>query len=210
MADDPNAGGQQAASEGGAQPQVDEARIRAQIKAELERDIKAGFAARLKEVAGVDSLDALADQRKAAEQKKLHEQGEYKALAETAQAERDRAKAEAAEAQKSFRGLLAKSSIIAEAVKAKAIDPEVLYQLVGPGAEVADDGSVTVGGRPTAEAVAAYLSEHPYLAAASGNSGSGAGGSGASGKGEAPKRADFASDVEYHKAAAQHAAKQEG
>jgi len=209
MADEPNPDGQQGQG-GGAQPQVDEARIRAEVKAELKRDLEAGFSARLKEVAGVDSLDALAEQRKAAEQAELTKQGEFQRLAETAQAERDAAKAEAAEAKKGHRELIAKSQIVAEAVKAQAVDPEVLHQLIGAQAEVAEDGSVTVGGKPVADAVSAYLQAHPYLAAASGNSGSGIGSAGTSGKVEPPKRADFASDVEYQKAAAKHAAAKEG
>jgi len=105
--------------------------------------------------------------------------------------------------------VVAGSAIVSEAAKAGAVDPQIIAQLLGAQAQVGTDGAVTIGGKPVAEAVGAYLKDHAYLASPSGNTGSGAPASGG-GKSEPPKRADFASDIDYHKAAAKHAARHEG
>lgn len=181
---------------------VDVEQLRAKVRAEVESEAHAAFAAKLKEITGAESLDALAQQRRDTEAAKLAEQGEYQKLAEQAQAK-------AADAEARLGRVVAGSAIVSEAAKAGAVDPQIIAQLLGAHAQVGTDGAVTIGGKPVAEAVGAYLKDHAYLASPSGNTGSGAPASGG-GKSEPPKRADFASDIDYHKAAAKHAARHEG
>jgi len=181
---------------------VDVEQLRAKVRAEVESEAHAAFAAKLKEITGAESLDALAQQRRDTEAAKLAEQGEYQKLAEQAQAK-------AADAEARLGRVVAGSAIVSEAAKAGAVDPQIIAQLLGAQAQVGTDGAVTIGGKPVAEAVGAYLKDHAYLASPSGNTGSGAPASGG-GKSEPPKRADFASDIDYHKAAAKHAARHEG
>lgn len=167
---------------------------------EIRAAVEADFTARLKAITGVESLEALEAANKQAEVDKLKAQGEFQKLAETAQAE-------AAMYRARFESAQVRGAILGAATQ--AMDADVVLALLGPSATVAEDGSVSVAGKPAAAAVAELLKAKPHLARPAGGQGSGAGASG-TGATEPPKRADFPSEIDYHRAVAKHRAAQEG
>lgn len=169
---------------------------------EIRAQVAAEFAAKLKAATGVESLEALEAERKAAADAELAKQGEYQKLAEQARAEADAYKARFEAAQ--IAGAIASAA-------AASVDPETVAALLSPAATVGADGTVTINGKPAAEAVAALLAAKPHLArAAASGAGSGSPGAAPAPKpASAPKRADFSDDVAYHRARAQWSAAQE-
>lgn len=139
-----------------------------QIRAEVLSEV----AAQLKAATGHDSIEALKAAQAKAKADKLAEDGQYKTLAEQAQAELNRVKG-AYEAER-IRGTL-------YAAAAESVDPDTVHALLSGQAKVGADGVVTIGGKPAAEAVATLLAAKPYLAKAAGGQGSGSGGASASG-----------------------------
>jgi hypothetical protein len=146
-------------------PAPDAAALRAQLEAELS----ARFAAQLKELTGHDDFAAAKAAADKAAADKLAEQGKFQELAEQAQqqAAQFRQRYEAAAISAAIRGAAADS-----------VDPETVHALLAGSATVGEDGAVSIGGKPAAEAVAALLALKPHLARAAGGQGSGAGGAG--------------------------------
>jgi hypothetical protein len=168
---------------------------------EIRAELAAEFAAKLKAATGADSLEELEAERKAAADAELAKQGEYQKLAEQALAEAGAYKAR-------FEAAQIQAAIAAAATG--SVDPETVSALLSPAATVGADGTVTIGGKPAAEAVSALLTAKPHLARpASSGTGSGSPGAAAPAKpASAPKRADFNDDVAYHRARAQWSAAQ--
>jgi hypothetical protein len=149
-------------------PAPDAAALRAQVEAELS----VRFAQQLKELTGHDDFGAAKAAADKAAADKLAEQGRYQELAEQAQqqAAQFRQRYEAAAISAAIRGAATDS-----------VDPETVHALLAGSATVGEDGAVTIGGKPAAEAVAALLALKPHLARAAGGQGSGAGGAGGGG-----------------------------
>jgi hypothetical protein len=139
---------------------------------EVRAQAAADFAAGLKAATGYATLSELKAAQDKAAADKLAEQGQFKQLAEQAQAE-------LARVQAAYQAERVRGSILGAA--GAAVDPDVVHQLLSGQAQVGADGSVTIQGKPAAEAVAALLAAKPYLAKAAGSQGSGSGGGGAAG-----------------------------
>jgi len=136
------------------QPAVD---VQTQIQQAVEAQ-NAAFAAKLKELTGHESLEAL-------NQAQLAQQGKTEELL---QAKAD----EAARYRARFEQAQVRSALLGAA--SDAVDPETVASLLSGQAQVAEDGSVTVGGKPAAESVAALLKQKPFLAKPAGQPGSAA------------------------------------
>lgn len=122
------------------------------IRAETEAALKA----KLKEITGHDSLEALAAAQKAAEEKRLSEQGEFAKLAE------QRAQ-EAQKWQAKFQDSVIRQSVLGACLKHNAVDGDVVLALVRGDARVDENGAVTIGGKAAEEAIAAMLKTKPFL-----------------------------------------------
>lgn len=166
---------------------------------EIRAQVTAEYAAALKAATGHESIEALKAAQEAAEAKKLADQGEYKILAEKAETQLAQIKA-------AYRAERVRGAILSAA--GEAMDAEVVHQLLASGADVGTDGAVTIGGKPTAEAVAQILKDKPYLAKPAPSQGSGSGGGGGAPKAGAPDRKDYTSEIDYHRARAQFEAAQ--
>ncbi|WP_020505657.1 hypothetical protein [Lamprocystis purpurea] len=166
----------------------------------LRAQLAAEFAAGLKAATGHESLSALKAAQDQAAADKLAEQGQFKQLAEQAQAQLGEVKA-------AYHAERIRGAVLAAATD--AIDPETVRALLAGEAQVGSDGTVTIGGQTPAAAVAALLAAKPFLARPAGSAGSGsAGAAGAAGPSRAPVRSDYPSAIEFSKAAAKHAAQQ--
>jgi hypothetical protein len=139
---------------------------------EIRAQAAADFAAGLKAATGYDSLSALKAAQDKAAADKLAEQGEFKQLAEQAQAE-------LAQVKTAYQAERVRGAILGAA--STSIDPDTVHALLAAQAQVGADGSVTIGGQPVAVAVEALLKAKPHLARPVGGQGSGAGGVGAGG-----------------------------
>lgn len=152
-----------------------EARAKADYEAKLAEErrkaraeAETGFKAELKAVTGHEDLGALKTEREKAEQKRLADEGKFKELAD--------------QAGESARGWEAKyktgriDAVLTDvAIKAGAIDTDVVRALLGAQAVCDDEGQVTIDGKAPAEAVKELLEAKPHLAKAEGTSGSGSG-----------------------------------
>lgn len=138
--------------------------VRAQVLAELQ--------AELKSATGHESIAALKAAQAKVEAERLAEQGRYKELAESAQAQLSATKA-LLDSERIGRAILSAA--------AGSVDPETVDALLRGRAQVNDQGAVTIGGKPVATAVAELLAAKPHLAKPAGGQGSGAGGSGSGG-----------------------------
>lgn len=143
----------------------------ADAAAQAKADSQAAFNKQLKEVAGVDSLDALAEANKKAAEDKAKADGEFEKLANQSAKERDDWKSK-------FQASTSRAAILSAATD--SVDPDAVHQLLAASAAVSDAGEVTIDGKPVKDAVATLLKDKPYLAKASGKTGSGspAGGQG--------------------------------
>lgn len=123
----------------------------ADIQAEVQKALaaqQAEFAKQFKAATGFDSLEAFqTDQAK--------KKGEEGQLLEQRTSELNRAKQELAEMQ-------IRSALSDAAVAAKSIDPATVVSLLAAQGKV-ENGVVTVGGKPAAEAVAELLKQKPFL-----------------------------------------------
>ena len=174
------------------QPNADE--IRAQARAELLAELKAAT--------GQDSIAALKAAREQAEAERLAELGKFKELAEARALELTQLRAERD-------GERIRNALLAAA--ADSIDPGTVETLLRGSASIDAQGVVTVDGKPAAAAVAALLKDKPHLAKPAAGQGSGAGAAAGGGVStEPPKRADFSSEIDYHRAVAKHRAGLEG
>lgn len=138
-----------------AQPQVQPpqpGKTEEAIRAEADAALKA----RLKEVTGHDTLESLAAAQKAAEEKRLSEQGEFAKLAE------QRAQ-EAQKWQAKFQDSVIRQSVLGACLKHNAVDGDVVLALVRGEARVDENGAVTIGGKAAEEAIAAMLKSKPFL-----------------------------------------------
>ena len=146
----------------------------------IRKAVLAEFNERLKTVSGADSLDALEDKRKADEAESLKAQGKWQELAESNGKDSDK-----------YKGLYHRSRIDAAIATAagQSVDPGTVQQLLASQAMVGDDGRVTIGGKPVADAVAGLLKDKPFLARASGGAGGGSPGGG--GDAQAQASADY-------------------
>lgn len=171
------------------EPSVNAEAIRAQLAAE--------FAAQLKAATGHESLEDLRAEREAAEAARLAEQGQFKQLAEKAQAE-------AASYRQRFEAQAVQAAILSAA--AEAIDPATVMELLAGKAKVAESGAVTIAGKSAAEAVAGLLKDKPFLAKPAPGEGSGTPAASGPAPVAAPKRGDFADEISYHRAVAQYRA----
>jgi hypothetical protein len=115
-------------------------------------------AAELKAATGFDSVKAL-------KEKQLAEEGKFKELLDAKAQEADSYKTRYEQTQISNALLTASTD---------AVDPAIVAELLRAKAVVAEDGSVSIDGKPAAEAVKALLTEKPFLAKAQGGTGSGA------------------------------------
>jgi hypothetical protein len=156
-ADDPGAGG------GGGGGNSDPAKAQGFSQADLDAAVQKALAARdmqhaeqFKAATGHDSLQALQE----AEAKRKGEEGK---LLEQRNAELSQARTE-------LDRLRIEGAILSAA--GEAVKPDLLVSLLSGNAKV-DNGTVTINGKPPAEAVKAYLAENPFLAKAAGGSGGG-------------------------------------
>jgi hypothetical protein len=138
-------------------PALTQADIDAAVKKALEAQ-GAQFSATLKELTGVDSLDAFKEAQ-------LKQQGKTTELLD----------AKASEAAR-YKSLYEQSAIQSALLLAsgEAVDPATVSALLSGRARVDAQGAVTIDGKPAAEAVKALLTEKPFLAKPQGGSGSGA------------------------------------
>ena len=136
---------------------------------ELRQQAAAEFAAGLKAATGFSTLSEMKAAHEKAAADKLAEQGEFKQLAEQAQAR-------LAAVERDYQAERIRGALLAASTD--SIDPEVVLALLGSAATVAPDGSVSVNGKPPAQAVAELLKAKPHLARPVGGQGSGAGGAG--------------------------------
>lgn len=125
-----------------------EAAIRAEVEAEVN--------ARLKAETGHDSIAALALAQKAAEEKRLSEQGEFAKLAE------QRAQ-EAQKWQAKFQDSVIRQTVLGACLKHNAVDSDVVLALVRAEARVDENGAVSIGGKAAEDAIAAMLKSKPFL-----------------------------------------------
>jgi hypothetical protein len=190
------AGAQAAGGERATEQTTDPAAIRAQVEAEL----RAEHAAQLKQLTGHETFDAAKAAADKAAADALAEQGKFKELAESRGAALEQARGE-------LRTALVSAALGSAA--AASVDPETVQALLAPRAQVDEHGSVTIDGKPADVAVSELLKAKPHLARAAGSSGSGSGGAGG-GTPQAPKRADYSDDIQYHRAVAKFRAAQEG
>ncbi len=123
---------------------------------EIRAEAEAALKARLKEITGHDSLDALATAQKVAEEKRLSEQGEFAKLAE------QRAQ-EAQKWQAKFQDSVIRQAVLGACLKHNAVDGDVVLALVRSEARVDENGAVTIGGKAAEEAIAAMLKAKPFL-----------------------------------------------
>ncbi|MBV5274448.1 MAG: hypothetical protein JZU52_12665 [Lamprocystis purpurea] len=139
----------------------------------LRAQLAAEFAAGLKAATGHESLSALKAAQDQAAADKLAEQGQFKQLAEQAQAQLGEVKA-------AYHAERIRGAVLAAATD--AIDPETVRALLAGEAQVGSDGTVTIGGQTPAAAVAALLAAKPFLARPAGSAGSGSAGGGRAGR----------------------------
>jgi hypothetical protein len=123
---------------------------------------------------------ALAEQQEAFE-RQLEEATGHRSLSDFLETQRQadeetrqRLDALSGEAAK-FRTLYEQNAIKAAVLGAsgEAINPEMVFNLLGGKAAVSEDGTVTVNGKPAHDAVSELLEQHPYLAKPRGSAGSG-------------------------------------
>jgi hypothetical protein len=145
---------------------------------------KAELAAEFKAATGFDSVDAF----KEAELKK---NGQFEQLANQTKAQLDEVNAK-------YHSTLIGNAILANA--AGAIDPSDLVLHLSGKAVVGADGSVTIDGKPAADAVAALLAAKPHLAKPLGAPGGGSPASASMG-GKTTTRAIFDAMTPFDKAA---------
>lgn len=136
----------------------DEAAIRAAVGAE--------FNAKLKELTGADSFEALKANQDLARQEALKAQGKFEEAAKAAEAR-------TADLQRRFEATAIGHALETAAHAGGAVDGDTVADLLRHRAKVADDGTVTIDGKPPAQAVADLLKAKPFLAKASGSEGSG-------------------------------------
>lgn len=122
------------------------------IRAETEAALKA----KLREITGHDSLEALAAAHKAAEEKRLSEQGEFAKLAE------QRAQ-EAQKWQAKFQDSVIRQTVLGACLKHNAVDGDVVLALVRAEARVDENGAVSIGGKAAEDHIAAMLKSKPFL-----------------------------------------------
>jgi hypothetical protein len=166
MSDDPNAGTPPQGAAGSTAPPAPAA----PTVAELRAQVMAELAAELKAATGHESIAAIKAAAEQAAAEKLAAEGRYKELAENAQRERDTIRA-------AYHGAQIRAAL--SAASAESLDPELVHTLLAAGAQVGQDGAVTVGGKSAADAVADLLKAKPFLAKPVGHSGSGGGSAGA-------------------------------
>ncbi|MDP1664129.1 MAG: hypothetical protein Q8L79_03305 [Methylobacter sp.] len=116
------------------------------------------FNARFKEATGHSDLKAFTEAQ-------LKQQGKLQELADTN-------KAEAQTYKTKFEQSAISNALLASSVD--AISPVIVKDLLSGRAVVGDDGTVTIDGKPVADAVKQLLAENPFLAKAQGGTGSGA------------------------------------
>jgi|APLak6261659701_1056019.scaffolds.fasta_scaffold00478_3 hypothetical protein len=121
----------------------------AKAQAQWQKDLEAAT--------GHKSLDALKEQQ-------LKDKGDLQALLDSKSQEADGYK-------NKFQSTLVHTALLS--ASADALDSEVIHDLLANKAAVDSDGNVTVDGKPVKEAVANLLKAKPFLAKASGNTGSG-------------------------------------
>lgn len=162
---DPAAPTDSAAGNAGAQPPAPAAPAAAPAAVDVQAEVQKALSAQaaeharqLKELTGHDSL-------KAFQEAELKKQGKTQELLDAKSKEAD-----------VYRSRFEASAIRAEVLGAAsdALDTETVLALLGSKAEVAEDGSVKIGGKPAKDAVADLLKEKPFLAKPSGSAGSGA------------------------------------
>lgn len=129
----------------------------AQINAALAQQ-QAQFDAQFKEVTGHDNLKAFTEAQ-------LQQQGKLKELADTH-------KAEAQEFKGKYHQALINNALLTAATE--ALDPSDAVAHLSGRAQVDDKGTVTIDGKPVADAVKQLLVDKPHLAKAQGGTGSGA------------------------------------
>ncbi len=130
------------------------------VQAEINKALaaqQAEFQRQLKEATGHGDFKSLTEAQ-------LKEQGKLQELAESM-------KAEAQSYKSKFEKLAVNNAILTAAVG--AVDPSVVVDLLAGKAAVDDAGTVTVDGKPAADAVKALLEAKPFLAKAEGETGSG-------------------------------------
>lgn len=137
-----------------------------QIREEAMAAARSEFSAQLEELTGHKTVEAAKAAKAKAEADRLVADGKFKEAA-------DAANARAEQAEVRYRTAAIKGALLG--ASAEAIDPQVVHDLLAHQAQVGDDGTVTVGGKPAAEAVAALLKDKPYLAKPQGGEGSGSG-----------------------------------
>jgi hypothetical protein len=137
-----------------AAPVVD---VQAQINAALTKQ-QAEFAEQLKAATGHADLKALTDAN-------LKAQGKLQELADAKSAEAQLYKTK-------FETAAIDNALLAASVE--AVDPATVKDLLAGKAVVDDNGTVTIDGKPAADAVKALLEAKPFLAKAQGGTGSGA------------------------------------
>ena len=168
-----------------------------EIKAQAVSEAKRAFEAQIEELTGHKSIEAAKAAKAKAEADKLAAEGKY---AEAMQAAEARAQA----AEERYRTAQVKAALLG--ASGEAVDPELVHELLASHGSVAEDGAVSIGGKPAAAAVAELLKAKPYLAKPAGGQGSGSEAGKPAGAKEPPKRADYPDDISYHKARAQYAA----
>lgn len=139
-------------------PAVDVEAIRAEAKSAARDDILKEFGATLKELTGVESLDALRE-------KALAEQGQYQKLAEEKEAK-------IADLESQLLRERAQNALATEAAKHGVMDLDVLNALALDRARI-DGDALTINGEPVGEYVARIAQEKPHLVASSGGPGGG-------------------------------------
>ena len=119
---------------------------------------QAQFKSQLKELTGFDDLNALSDAR-------LQEQGKLQELAANKAKEAQHFKAQ-------FEQATIRSALLSAA--SAAVDSDTVISLLSGAAVCDEQGTVTVAGKPVAEAVKQLFLAKPFLAKPQGASGSGA------------------------------------
>lgn len=66
-----------------------------------------------------------------------------------------------------------KSAVLSAAIAGQAINPEMVYTLIGGKAVATEGGAIVIDGQPVQEAVQAYLNANLFLVKPSGNQGGG-------------------------------------
>lgn len=130
--------------------------IRADIMAEIDAQRQSAERAKLKEMTGHDTWEAFASAKKAAEEKRLAEQGEFAKLAE------QRAQ-EAQKWQAKFQDSVIRQAVLGACLKHNAVDGDVVLALVRGDVQVDENGAVSISGKAAEDAITALLKSKPYL-----------------------------------------------